>query len=254
MDIRFDDQVVLITGASTGIGAAAAVEFARSGAAVMINYNQSSSAAEQVLKNIRKEGGKAALTQADVTDPADVTRLVNATQREFGGKINILVNNAGSLLDRRPFSEMTDDLWDRCMDLNVRSVYLVCKAVVPVMKKQGGGRIINISSIAARNGGGAGSGHYSAAKAAVMNFSRNLAKELAPENITVNNVAPGIISTPFHDRFTSDEIRQKMAQATPLGREGTPEEVAWPILFMASDYARYITGETLEVNGGLLMD
>ena len=140
------------------------------------------------------------------------------------------------------------------MDLNVRSVYLVCKAVVPVMKKQGGGRIINISSIAARNGGGAGSGHYSAAKAAVMNFSKNLAKELAPDNITVNNVAPGIIATPFHDRFTSDEIRKQMAQATPLGREGTPEEVAWPILFMASDYARYITGETLEVNGGLLMD
>jgi len=254
MDIRFDSKVVLITGASTGIGAAAAIEFARAGALVMINYNRSESAAAKVLHRIEKEGGNGAVFKADVTKPAEVRRLVEETTGQFGGRIDILVNNAGSLLDRRPFSEMTDELWDQCMELNIKSVYLCCKYVVPLMKNQGYGRIVNISSIAARNGGGFGSGHYSAAKAAVLTFSKNLAKELADNNITVNNIAPGIISTPFHDRFTSAEIREAMKKTVPLGREGTPEEVAYPILFLASDYASYITGETIEVNGGLLMD
>ncbi len=254
MDIRFDNKVILITGASTGIGAATAIEFSLAGAKVMVNYNRSRSAAEEVLSRIEKEGGDGAVFKADVTKPAEVKKLVEETIRQFGGRIDILVNNAGSLLDRRPFSEMTDELWDRCMELNIKSVYLCCKYVVPVMKSQRYGRIVNISSIAARNGGGFGSGHYSAAKAAVLTFSKNLAKELADNNITVNNIAPGIISTPFHDRFTSSEIREAMKKAVPLGREGTPEEVAYPILFLASDYAGYITGETIEVNGGLLMD
>jgi len=254
MDIRFDNKVVLITGASTGIGAATALEFARAGAAVMINYNSSESAAKNVLRTIEQEGGKGAVFKADVTRQTEVEGLVEKTLGRFGGRIDILINNAGSLLDRRHFSEMTDDLWDRTMELNVRSVYLCCKRVVPVMKKQAYGKIINISSIAARNGGSIGAGHYSSAKAAVLTFSKNLAKELAGHNITVNNITPGIISTPFHDRFTSNEMRKRMQEAVPLGREGTPEEVAWPILFMASDYASYITGETLEVNGGLLMD
>ncbi len=254
MDIRFDKKVVLVTGASTGIGAATAVEFARAGAAVMINFNQSHSAAGEVLKTIQNEGGKGAVFKADVKKAPEIDRLVEETLNKFNGRIDVLVNNAGSLLDRRPFSKMTDELWDRCMDLNVKSVYFCCKAVVPIMQKQCYGRIINVTSIAARNGGGYGAGHYSAAKSAVMTFSKNLAKEYARDNIMVNNIAPGIITTPFHDRFTGNELRDTMKKSVPLGREGTPEEIAWPILFLASDYARYITGETLEVNGGLMMD
>ena len=254
MQIRFDDKVVLVTGASTGIGAATAIEFGKCGASVIVNYNRSAAAAKKVVETIKQSGGKAISAQADVSDSGQVQRLVEEIISAFNGKIDILVNNAGSLLERRSFTDMTEELWDRCYTLNTKSVFMVSQAVLPVMKQNNFGRIINISSIAARNGGGEGAGHYSSAKAAVSCFTKSMAKELAGSGITVNGVAPGLITTPFHDQFTSDELRKKITASIPLKREGTPQEVAYTVLFLASSYADYIVGEMIEINGGLLMD
>ena len=254
MNIRFDDKVVLVTGASTGIGAATAIEFGKCGASVIVNYKRSGEAAGKVVDTIRQSGGKAVAIQADVSHADQVKSLVSETQAAFNGKIDVLVNNAGSLLERRSLSEMSEDLWDNCFTLNAKSVFMVSQAVLPVMKKHNFGRIINVSSIAARNGGGQGAGHYSAAKAAVSCYTKSMAKELAGSGITVNGVAPGIINTPFHSKFTSDELRENLRKNIPLGREGTAQEIAYTILFLASTYSEYIIGEMVEINGGLLMD
>ena len=254
MEIRFDNKVVIVTGGSLGIGAATAREFGRAGAKVVVNYNSSEEAAKKVVKEIESLGGQAIAVKADVTKSEEVKNLISKTTAAFGDTIDILVNNAGSLLDRRPLEEMTEELWDQCMDLNIKSVYLCSQEVLPYMKKQGRGHIINISSIAGRNGGGVGASHYSCTKGAVITLTKGMAKEFIKYGILVNNVAPGVITTPFHDRFTSDELRESFKKAIPMAREGTPEEIAYPILFLASDYAGYIMGETLEVNGGMLMD
>jgi len=254
MDIRFDNKNVIITGASTGIGRATAIEFARCGANVVVNYYHSQEAAKEVVDLIMSEGGKAIAIKADVSKSIEVENLVIQSMVFFSDRIDVLVNNAGGLLERKAIMEVKEELWDECFDLNVKSVFLCCQAVVPVMKKQGHGKIVNVSSIAARNGGGAGATHYSSSKSAVLTFTKGLAKELARTGITVNNVAPGVITTPFHDKFTSKEMRENFKNAIPVGREGTAQETAWSILFLASDFADYIVGETLEINGGLLMD
>jgi len=254
MDVRFDNKNVIVTGASTGIGAATAIEFARSGASVVVNYFRSPEAAKDVVDVVKSEGGKAMAIKADVSKSSEVESLVNQSMSFFGDRIDILVNNAGGLLERKAVMEVSEKLWDECYDLNVKSVLLCCQAVVPIMKKQGTGKIVNVSSIAARNGGGPGSAHYSSSKSAVLTFSKGLAKELISSGITVNNVAPGVITTPFHDKFTSKEMRENFKKAIPVGREGTAQETAWSILFLASNFADYIVGETLEINGGLLMD
>jgi len=254
MDIRFDDKNVIATGASTGIGRATAIEFARCGAKVVVNFFRSPEAAKEVVETITSEGGEAIAIQADVSKKSDVDKLVKESMAFFGNRIDVLVNNAGGLLERKPIMDVGEELWDECFDLNVKSVFLCCQAVVPFMKKQGSGKIVNVSSVAARNGGGPGAAHYSTSKSAVLTFTKGLAKELARTGITVNNVAPGIITTPFHDKFTSKEMRANFNKAIPVGREGTAQETAWSILFLASKYADYILGETLEINGGLLMD
>lgn len=253
MDIRFDNKVVVVTGSSSGIGQATAIEFGRSGAKVVVHYNSNQAGAEKTANEIRAVGGDAIVVGGDLTKKEQVEKLINEAVARFGG-VDILINNAGTLVERKKVAEMSEALWDRVMDVNMKSTFLCTKAVLPHMRGKADCRIINISSIAGRNGGGLGAGHYSAAKAAMLAFTKNLAKELASDNILVNAVAPGVITTPYHDEYSSDEMREKFAANTPLQREGRPEEVAYGILFMASSQASFITGETLEINGGMLMD
>lgn len=246
-------KVAWVTGSSTGIGAASAVALAGAGCRVAVHYNESADEAKGVVREIESGGGEAMLVGGDVADSGEVARMLSEVESGLGS-VEVLVNNAGSLLERRPFSEMTEDLWDRVMDVNLKSVYLVSQAVLPGMKERRAGRIINTTSVAARNGGGPGSSAYATAKAGVSNLTRAMAKELVPDGILVNGVAPGIITTPFHDRFTPPDVREKMTGAIPIGREGAPEEVAGVIVFLASDSGRYLVGEIVEVNGGQLMD
>ena len=253
MEIRFDNKVALVTGASSGIGLATAKEFANSGARVVVHYNESKKEAEELVTIIHKSGCEAIALKADVSIKSEVEDLVKATLDAFG-TIDILVNNAGGLIKRTSLEEMDEDLWDRVMDVNLKSIFLVSQAVIPVMKEKQYGKIINLTSIAARLGGGVGAGHYSASKGGVLTLSKNMAKELAPYGIHVNAISPGIIDTRFHERFTSPEIFNAFLQSVTLKRAGTSEEVAWAILFLASDFASYIVGETIEINGGQLMD
>src|SRR5918993_1448460 len=188
-----------------------------------------------------------------VADAGEVERMAGEIEDRYG-RLDILVNNAGSLIERRSFSEMTEDLWDRVMNVNLRSVYLCSQAVLPAMKRQGKGRIVNMTSVAARNGGGPGSAAYATAKGGVSTLTRAMAKELVSVHILVNSVAPGIITTPFHERFTPPDMRERMTAGIPIGREGTPEEVARAVVFLASPAADYLVGEIIEVNGGQLMD
>ncbi len=253
MEIRFDNKVALVTGASSGIGRATAREFAKAGAKVVVHYNVSKDDADAVVDAISKEGGEAIALQADVSKKKEVASLVKATLDRFG-TIDILINNAGALIKRENLENMEEALWDEVMDVNLKSIFLVSQAVIPIMKEKRYGKIINLTSIAARVGGGVGAGHYSASKGGILTLSKNMAKELAPHNIIVNAISPGIIDTRFHERFTSPEIFNKFRESVLIKRAGTSEEVAWPILFLCSEYAAYIVGETIEINGGQLMD
>ena len=250
--MTFSEEVTWVTGSSTGIGRACAVALASEGCKVAVHYNRSEDEAKEVVEEIESLGGETLLVGGDVADSGEVKRMAGEIEERFG-RLDILVNNAGSLIERRSLEDMDEDLWDRVMDVNLKSVYLVSQAVLPMMKWQGGGRIINITSVAARNGGGPGSAAYATAKAGVSNLTRAMAKELVSEGILVNAVAPGIITTPFHEQFTPDDVREKMTGGIPIGREGTPEEVAGTVVFLASPAATYLVGEILEINGGQLM-
>jgi len=247
------NQVALITGASSGIGHATAVAMARQGARVGVNYLKNRAGAEQAVEAIRKTGGDAMAIQADVTSSAEVQSMVAAVRKQWG-HIDILVNNAGDLLARRTLADMTEDYWDKVMALNLKSAFLCVKAVWEEMVARKSGCIINISSIAGRNGGGPGAAAYAAAKGGLLTYTKGLAKELAPHGIRVNGVAPGVIATPYHERYSPPELFQKYLTTIPMARAGTSEEVADVIVFLASPAARYMTGETVEVNGGQWMD
>ncbi|MBA2442095.1 MAG: 3-oxoacyl-ACP reductase FabG [Rubrobacter sp.] len=249
----FSGEVAWVTGSSTGIGRAVSVGLAQQGCRLVVHYNRSKSEAQGVAEEIRLQGGESLLVQGDVADAEDVQRMVGEV-REYYGRLDVLVNNAGSLVERRSLEEMTEDLWDRVMNVNLKSVYLCSQAVLPIMRERGGGKIINITSVAARNGGGPGSAAYATAKGGVSTLTRALAKELVSEGVLVNGVAPGVITTPFHEQFTPPETREKLARSIPLGREGTPGETAGAVMFLASSWANYMTGEIVEVNGGQLMD
>ena len=253
MEIRFDGQVVLVTGASTGIGAAVAKAFGASGAHVIVHYNSSAAAARSVADAITAANGSATLIQADVTKPDDIKRLVDTVLEKFA-RIDVLVNNAGGLVERNPVDATPDEIYERIMALNVRSIFQMCKLVIPVMKRQGHGNIINVTSVAARTGGGGGSVVYAAAKGAVVSFTRGLARELAAHNIRVNALSPGLILTPFHERWTPPAMMETLIKSVPMGRAGTAEECVGAVLFLASDQmSSYVTGQVIEVNGGMLM-
>jgi 3-oxoacyl-[acyl-carrier protein] reductase len=246
-------KVALITGASSGIGHATALAMAREGARVGVNYLKNQKGAEDAAETIRKAGGEALVIRADVTQNDQVQAMVAAVRKQWG-RIDILVNNAGDLITRRTLVDMTEEYWDQIMDLNLKSAFLCIKAVWEEMATRKSGWIINLSSIAARNGGGMGAAAYSAAKGGLLTYTKGLAKELAPHGVLVNAVAPGIIATPYHERYSPPELMAKFVATIPLARAGTPEEVAEVIVFLASPAARYLVGETVEINGGLWMD
>ena len=241
---------VLITGASTGIGAAVARGFGRCGARVGVHYHRSAEAAQQVAAAVRDAGGAAALLQGDVTEKADVARVIDAQIQEFG-RLDVLINNAGDIVRRSAFEQLEDELIDRIIALNARSVVTACRLAVPHFLRQGHGNIINTTSLAARQSGGPGSSIYTAAKGFAQSLTRFLAREYARHNIRVNAVAPGLIMTPLQDRSTTPEQLEAMARAIPMGRAGQPEDCVGAYLFLATDaLSDFITGATIDVNGG----
>jgi 3-oxoacyl-[acyl-carrier protein] reductase len=246
-------KVVLVTGASTGIGAATAKGFAANGARVMVHYNASKAEAGAVVAEIIAGGGEAALVQGNISDRSVPARIVADTVKHFG-RIDVLINNAGGMLGRKWLGEMDDAHYDRVMDLNVWSVVAFMREVAPLMKAQGGGNIINVSSIAARHGGGGGSVLYASAKGFVSTFTKGMAKELIGANIRVNAVSPGTITTPFHERYSTVEQLEAGRKTIPQGRLGIAEDCVGTFLFLASDaLSGYLVGQVIEVNGGQYM-
>src|SRR5689334_1026819 len=240
-------RVALVTGASSGIGAATVEIFTELGAKVAFGYFHNQQGGEQV----RAKTGALAI-QADVRDEGALREMVMKAAAELG-PIDILVNNAGSLVERMKLAEITADRWNNIFNLNLTSAMLCSQAVAPSMVQRKRGAIVNIVSIAGRNGGGPGAGAYAAAKAALIAFTKSMAKELAPQGVRVNAVSPGVIATPFHEVFSTPEMIRGFVSQIPMGRTGTSHECATAIAFLASDAAAYIAGETLEVNGGQLM-
>ena len=245
-------KTALVTGASSGIGAATAEVLADLGAKVAIGYFHNEAGAMAVRDGIAKGGGTAVAIRADVRKAAEARALVERTAAELG-TIDILINNAGSLVKRVPVRDLTEEIWDDVMDLNLKSAMVCAQAVMPAMVERKRGTIVNVVSIAGRNGGGVGAGPYSTAKGGLITFTKALAKELAPCGVRVNAVSPGVIDTPFHEVFSTPEMIANFVKGIPLGRVGTSMECAMAIAFLASDAASFVVGETLEVNGGQLM-
>jgi 3-oxoacyl-[acyl-carrier protein] reductase len=248
MDIDLSGQRAIVTGASTGIGRATAIALAEAGADVAVHYGTSRTEAEETARAIESHRRRAVIVQGDFRDPEATRKSVEAAIAALGDPIDILINNAGSLIARTPLDEMDADLWQEVIALNLSSVFFATKAALPHLGP--GARIVNVSSIAARHGGGPGASAYAAAKGGVMTLTRGWAKELAPRNIRVNSIAPGVIETPFHERFSTPELLETFRKSIPLGRLGTPEECAGAILFLVSPLASYVTGQSLDINGG----
>jgi 3-oxoacyl-[acyl-carrier protein] reductase len=250
VDNEFSGKTALVTGASRGIGAATAVALARQGVRqFLLQYNSHPEGAAQTADAIRRLGGEVVSVQADLSQPAGIHIFIQQIQ----SPIDILINNAGSLVARVKLAEYTEDLFDRVMNLNVKSAWFIAQAVAPGMIEKGSGAIVNLSSIAARNGGGPGATIYSAAKAAVATITKGLAKELAPKGIRVNAVSPGTVDNYFHQVFSNRQILDAVVAQTPAGKLGTNEEVADTIVFLCSQASRFIVGQTIEVNGGMYM-
>ena len=245
-------RTALITGASSGIGAATAELMAGLGAQVAIGYQANQHGAEQVRAKIAEAGGKAIAVRGDVMKTDEIRALVDTVTKQLG-PIDILINNAGSLMGRMKILEVNEKTWDEIQDLNLKSAVLCSQAVAASMIERKRGAIVNVSSIAGRNGGGPGASAYASAKGGLISFTKALAKELAPHGVRVNAVSPGVIDTPFHERFSTPEMMRNFVAAIPLGRVGTAMECANVIAFLASDAAGYVAGETIEVNGGQLM-
>jgi 3-oxoacyl-[acyl-carrier protein] reductase len=245
-------RVALVTGASSGIGAATAMTLADLGARVAIGYHRNAEGAEQTRDRIAASGGSAVALKADVRHASEVRTLVDGAVRELG-PIDMLVNNAGSLVARFGIRDITEQHLNDVLALNLTSAVLATQAVAPSMIERGRGAIVNVVSIAGHTGGGPGAGAYAAAKAALTSYTKAMAKELAPRGVRVNAVSPGVIDTPFHEVFSTPEMIENFVKTIPMGRVGAASECAAVIAFLASDAASYVAGETIEVNGGQLM-
>jgi 3-oxoacyl-[acyl-carrier protein] reductase len=250
-DLR--DRVVLVTGASTGIGAAAALAFAREGSKLALHYNASAAQANAVASAAQALGAETLLTQGDLGHGDAVPRVVAETMARYG-RIDVLINNAGGMLGRRSIAEYSEAHLHEVLALNVTQVVLFVREVVPIMRGQGGGAIINVSSIAARTGGAGGAVLYAAAKGFISTATHGWARELAGDNIRVNAVSPGVVTTPFHERYSTPQQLEAMRATIPLGRLGTADECAGTFLYLASEaLSGYVTGQVVEVNGGQYM-
>lgn len=247
-------KAVLITGGSTGIGAAAARAFGQNGAKVALNFNANAEEAGKVAADIERAGGKAVLVRGDVTNSAVAAEVVAETVKAFG-RLDVLINNAGALIKRTPVADYTDEYVDAVLELNVKQVVRFMREAAVQMRRQGGGgAIVNVSSIAARHGGGPGSVIYAAAKGFVATATRGWAKELVRDRIRVNAVSPGVIMTPFHERYSTAEQLAAMQTTIPMDRLGTPDECVGAFLYLASEaLSGYVTGQIIEVNGGQYM-
>lgn len=250
---QLSDLTVFITGASRGIGAATAHAFAHAGVRrFLLHYNSHRQGIDDVAARLKGHGAESHLLQADLSLDSGIQLLVDR-YRALEVSADILINNAGSLVKREKLPEYTPDLFDRVLNLNVKSAYFIAQAVAPGMIERGHGQIVNLSSIAARNGGGPGATIYAAAKASVACITKGLAKELAPKGIHVNAVSPGTVDNDFHVQFSNRQILDSMLAQTPAGKLGDNDEVADTIVFLCTHPSRYIHGQTIEINGGMYM-
>ncbi|RWU04825.1 SDR family NAD(P)-dependent oxidoreductase [Pedobacter chitinilyticus] len=247
--MRLKNKVAIVSGGSRDIGRAVSLQLAKEGAKVVVNYFDNKDLAEETLKMIQDLGGEGIIVKADMTKAAEVEALVADARQAFGEEINVLVNVVGGLVARKSTAEMDENFWDFVMNVNLKSVFLAVKAVSPFMPA--GSSIVNFSSLAARDGGGPGASAYATSKGAVMTYTRALAKEFGPKNIRVNALAPGMIATTFHDTFSKPEVRTNVANATALKREGDAQEVADLVAYLASDESSFLTGNNIDINGGL---
>ncbi|QNA85397.1 glucose 1-dehydrogenase [Sphingomonas sp. So64.6b] len=247
--MRFKNKIAIVTGGGRDIGKSISLRLASEGASVVINYRSDEAAAQATADAIIAAGGTVLLQRADVTDADQVAALVAATTDKFGARIDYLVNCAGGMIARKTLADMDADFFDEVMNLNLRSAFLVTKAVLPHLGK--GSAIVNLASLAGRDGGGPGATVYAAAKGAMMTITRGWAKELGPQGIRVNALCPGLIGTSFHDIFSKPEGRAAVAGNTPLRREGHPDEVAASVAYLLSEDAAFLTGVNLDINGGL---
>ena len=245
--MKLKNKTAIVTGGGRDIGRACAMRLAAEGANVAINYFSSSAGADSAVEEIVAKGGKAFALQGDLSTQAGADALVAKTVETFGG-VNILVNNAGGLVARKTVAEMTLEHWHTVMDLNLTSIFLMVKACLPHLKS---GAIVNLASQAGRDGGGPGSVPYATSKGAVVTMTRGLAKELGPD-VRVNALCPGMIDTDFHNVHTKDEVRRNVEAASPVKRQGTSEDVANLVSFLASDESSFITGANVDINGGML--
>ena len=248
--MSLENKVAIVAGGARDIGRAVSLKLASEGVKVAVNYFNSEENGKETLQAIKDAGGTAVGVKGDMTKDADVASVVAQTQKAFGSEIDILVNVVGGLVARKSLAEMDLEFFEWVMRLNVTSTFLTMKHVVPHMPA--GSAVVNLASQAGRDGGGPGASAYAASKAAIMSFTRGMAKELGPSNIRVNCVCPGMISTTFHDTFTKDAVRANVAGATPLRREGGANEVADLVAYLASGGSSFLHGTSIDINGGLL--